>query len=362
MPISDTSSTDTGATINDTAEIFKGLLDREAAPASEPKKRQAAPEAEAEEAEADEVETEATTQAEDEGDEGQSDDDTEADEDAADDADAEEETDADAEEEGDDDADLDRLVTVKIDGKTQKVKLSEAIAGYQRQADYTRKATEVAESRKAIEAEVQAVKQERQQYSQLLTGLAKQLQAAEPQVDWEWLKSNNPSQYAVLKLEQAERREKQQAIRAEQARLSHVAQTEHVETIKRQVAEERDLMKKAIPAWTDDKVWQRDRAAIKEYGRSIGFTDEQLSETYDHRAVLALYKAMQFDKLSKAKATAKPVVKKIDTNAAAPSPKKLKPGSSNTVPRRQTEFHKAQKRQAATGSIRDTAALFEKLI
>jgi len=52
--------------------------------------------------------------------------------------------------------------TVKVDGEEFEVTLDELRNGYQRQADYTRKAQSLAEQRKAYEANLEAVNQERQ--------------------------------------------------------------------------------------------------------------------------------------------------------------------------------------------------------
>ena len=45
----------------------------------------------------------------------------------------------------------DRLVTVRVDGQEVVVPLSEALAGYQRQADYTRKTQEISEQKRSIQ-------------------------------------------------------------------------------------------------------------------------------------------------------------------------------------------------------------------
>lgn len=60
-------------------------------------------------------------------------------------------------EESEDDADtedLDKTYTVKIDGEEVQVSLKEALAGYQRQADYTRKLQSLKEDQKQFEANV----------------------------------------------------------------------------------------------------------------------------------------------------------------------------------------------------------------
>jgi hypothetical protein len=98
---------------------------------------------------------------------------------AADDADAAPEGEATAEDEdtGEDSPEV-QLVTVKIDGKTEQIPLEEAIKGYQRQADYSRKTAALAEERRSFDQDRQAVIQERTQYAHLLTALQQQLQEA----------------------------------------------------------------------------------------------------------------------------------------------------------------------------------------
>ena len=77
--------------------------------------------------------------------------------------------------------------TVKIDGEEVEVNLDELRNGYQQQADYTRKSQSLAEQRKAYEANLQAVQQEREQYAHLLGNMV-QNQNAElyryANIDW----------------------------------------------------------------------------------------------------------------------------------------------------------------------------------
>lgn len=88
-------------------------------------------------------------------DEDESDEDEEVDEEGDDESDNDEE---------ESDPDLDKTYSVKVDGETVEVSLKEALAGYQRQADYTRKAQAVADAREALEKEIE-------QYSQSLEQL-----------------------------------------------------------------------------------------------------------------------------------------------------------------------------------------------
>lgn len=69
----------------------------------------------------------------------------------AEDDDEDAEDDADSDDEGDEDPRLDETFQVKVDGEVVEVTLKEALAGYQRQADYTRKAQALAAEREELE-------------------------------------------------------------------------------------------------------------------------------------------------------------------------------------------------------------------
>lgn len=384
MPVdaSDTSpNRDTGS-IEAATEAFARMLDPEGATGADadqqPKrttqaKTEAKAKAKAPKTEAEgETSRDDGTDADDDGDlEGDADtaDDT-ADDDsggADDDADDDAETDDDGDPEGEDDADdegaeeakidPDTLVTVKIDGKESKVRLSEAIAGYQRQADYSQKTAELAEARKVLATEFEAVRAERAQYAQLLTALDQQLKSStEP--DWAKLKADDPVEFAIKRLEWQELQERRAAVQAEQERLAAVSTQEQQAAFQRMVQEERKKLLDAVPAWRDEKVWERDREALRAYGRKIGFSDDELSQATDSRAIVILQKAMKYDRLMAKKANGKQVPPK----ASAPAPAPLKAGSSNKPPAKVTARNEAMKRLAKTGSVQDAAKVFEHLI
>jgi hypothetical protein len=139
-------------------------------------------------------------------------------EDAPDEETAEEQSEEDEESE---EQEQPQTFTVKLDGKEVSVTLDELQKGYSRTQDYTRKTQQIAEVRKQVEQETQAVRAERQQYAQLLGALQAQLQATEPQVDLDRLYHEDPIEWVRQKEVMRERQEKAYAIQAEQQRLSH---------------------------------------------------------------------------------------------------------------------------------------------
>ena len=121
------------------------------------------------------------------------------DEELLDDADAaSEETDSEqSEEDGDSEEEQQpQVFTVKVDGKEVEVTLDELQKGYSRTQDYTRKTQQIAEVRKQTEAELQAVRAEREQYAQLLSALEAQVQqATQPNIDWDRLYQEDPIEW-----------------------------------------------------------------------------------------------------------------------------------------------------------------------
>lgn len=276
----------------------------------------------------------------------------EADEDGAED----EEAAADVEDDNEDNSEEIQLVTVKIDGKEEQIPLDEALRGYQRHADYSRKMNEVSQEYKTLEAELNEIKTERAQYAELLGALQQQLQTAgQQEPDWEALYAENPLEYVRQKDLWRDRQDRMQAIASEQQRLAQIQMQEQKQNISRVIQESQQRLFEAIPEWKDQKRWEQDRAAIRQYGNKLGFSDEELSQAYDHRAVLALYKAMKYDNL---------IAKRPQPQQKAGSPRVAGGGTPTSAPQTKSKsvVSNAKKRLAQTGRLGDAAALFEKLL
>lgn len=249
-----------------------------------------------------------------------------------------------------------QLVTVKIDGKEEQIPLEEAIKGYQRHADYSRKMAEVKQGRESLQAELAEVKQERAQYAELLNALSSQLaQQTEQEPNWEELYQSNPLEYVRQKDLWRDRQERLAAASQEQQRLAALQAQEQQAMIASTIQESQQKLVEAVPEWKDQKRWEQDRRAIREFGNKLGFSDEELSQAYDHRAVLALYKAMKYDALM----ANKPLPNKKGT-----APKVASAGSQANLPpaKPKKEIFSAKQRLAKSGRLGDAAALFEKLI
>ena len=242
------------------------------------------------------------------------------------------------------------LVTVKINGKEQQIPLKEAIAGYQRNADYSQKTQALAQERKAFEAERNNVVAERAQYSQLLTALSSQLEQLMPQEpNWEELHRNDPINYPLIRDQWRDYRERLVATQAEQARLQQIEAIERQERLREVVSQGQKYLQEKVPEWKDEAKWEQAKKSLRDYGLKVGYSEEELRQAYDPRALIVLDKARKYDELMANKP--KPV-------KAANAPKPMKSGGTSSVPARSTDFARASQRLKSSGHVSDAAALF----
>ena len=247
--------------------------------------------------------------------------------------------------------------TVKAAGEEKEVTLEELMQGYQLGADYTKKTQEVAEQRKAVEAERNAIleaKQVRDAYAQRLNAMEQFLISTQDRPEnLAAMKENDPIGYAVKVAELTEKKEQLQKVRVEQQRIAQQQQAEYQHQLQQRTQEEAQKLSQVLPEFSDPTKGEQLRSEIRNYGKSVGFSDEELSSVYDSRHVLMLHKAMQYDKLQKSK----PAVNK----KVAQAPKMVKSGTKVTESNRDNR-KKQMNKLKQTGKVRDAAALFENFI
>ena len=244
--------------------------------------------------------------------------------------------------------------TVKVDGQDIEVTQEELINGYSRQQDYTRKTQELSQQRKTIEQQQAELAQRDAIYSQLLPKMEAQLKgelANEP--DWSKLYEDDPVGYVREKQLWDEKKEKAQAIQAEQQRLQEEAFAEQQKQIQQQVEFGQQRLLELIPEWQNPEVAAKEKAAIRDYAiNTLEYTQQEVDSVYDYRALLGLRKAWLNDKIAE-------TVKKKPTQKAPA--RVARPGTVNKK-KSITPVRKAKQRLAKTGKTSDAAKVFEQLI
>jgi hypothetical protein len=252
-------------------------------------------------------------------------------------------------------AEEDLKYTIKVGGEEMEVDIDELKSGYQRQADYTRKSQALAEQRKGtekIQAERLQLEQERQMYANGLQMLQEQQEAKLKDFDsvnWETLKEEDPYAYMLKKDEYRDAQERVSNAAQQQALIQQEQHTAAQKVRGEFVQQEYARLVAALPEWNDkDSTIKKD---IQEYATSVGFRPEEINQLADHRSVLVIKKAMEFDKLTKKVAPKKKAVKKV--------PKVQKAGRGKSKEDTATEeLKKKRTRLRKSGKQKDAASLF----
>ena len=242
---------------------------------------------------------------------------------------------------------------VKAAGEEVEVELDELIKGYQQGTDYTKKSQALAEQRKAIEAErnhLEYVKQERQAYAQKLQALDSFLTQQNQGVDLDVLKETDPIGYAVAVAEQSQREKQLAVVRNEQQRIAQQQQSEQQASLQNHLRQESEKLVSLIPELATPQ-GDAVRKQIRDYAKSVGWSDQELSSVYDSRAVVSLYKAMKYEQLQKSKPE---LTKKLQA-----APKMMRSGTS-APPTRSSQDKQVMQRLRETGKVSDAAKAFER--
>jgi len=214
--------------------------------------------------------------------------------------------------------------TVKVDGKEVAVTRDELLNGYQRQADYSRKTAELAEQRRAAEAEFQRVTTERQHYATQLDQVAAVLQASLPPRPPLEMRDADPIGYQNAKEDWEIRVGQLQAVITERDRAQQLQQQHAQQQQQQSLQAARAQLVEMLPEWKKPETAKAEQPKIAEHLRAIGYADHEISAAADPRAIVMARESMLYRQLM----ASKPSVQ----NKLATAPKMVRPGAAGPAP------------------------------
>lgn len=173
--------------------------------------------------------------------------------------------------------------------------------GFLRQSDYTKKTQEVAETRKALEAQAQAVAQQAEFIESNRVEIAKLGKIDHDYAEWKsWIDANPdqalPADYHKLTTLKEERDQLAASLRQK----AHTASVEAQRADAKALEDMRAELPKAIPGYGPEK----EREIFTFATTDLGFAPEEIAGVRSPKIVKALHLAMLGAKASKAQATA----------------------------------------------------------
>lgn len=262
---------------------------------------------ETDEPETEEEEADPTDEAPEEADADADEDEAEGEDDVEGDADEDSDTDdeEDAEGAGPEELTDDTPVTVPVAGKDVATTLGDLKRSFSGQAYIQQKMQENAEAKKQIEGVYQQLQEERAKLSDFFEQVQTGNLTQEPTPPDRAMLDKDPIGYMQ---KWGEYQEAKQAYDQQQAQFREVAeqQEQAQQAIQRQqLAQEAERLKAAIPEIADPEKGTRLKQAMAETARKAGYSDEEVAQVFDHRAILILDKARRWDELQASKGKAK---------------------------------------------------------
>jgi len=227
-----------------------------------------------------------------------------------------------------------------------------------RQQDYTKKTQEVAAERKQLNEErnsLRAIQSLANQLQDEYDSLKKVEEVENSDEYWNQLKAENPMQFLVERQEMqektSEREVAQQKVFAMQQQLAEQSKLEQ----QRNLYSEAQKLEEMIPEWKDQATAEKEKAELMQYGRANAYSDEELNNVSDSRAINMLRKAYLWDELQSKKGNLKQ--KALATPASSTAVR-----NANAPRKKMTEFKKAELKLRKTGKLKDAASAFEILL
>ena len=240
------------------------------------------------------------------------------------------------------------LYKVRADGEELDVPLDELISGYSRQASFTKKSQALAEERRGFEDEIAEARQVRSQAIEILEA-ARNAQSQQPERDaeyWRNLKDEDPMEFMLQRDNLREEQMQNQMREKQRQQLKAQEEADNQANLSKYVDSQREALMELVPEWKDTEVADHEKKLIMDYGRRVGFSDEELANSYDSRAVATMRKAALFDPLQEKRKGLRPVSKGS-----------MKGGSASVNPSSSRQA-KASARLKKTGSVDDAARVF----
>jgi len=246
---------------------------------------------------------------------------------------------------------------VEVDG--EEITVEELKAANLRQRDYTRKTQELAEQRKALEAQYSEIERERAQYAQMLPALQQRLEQKEQEPDWDTLYDTDPTMAAKAERQWRKQQEERQAqiaaVQAEQQRVQALQQEKMQQMQEQYVTQQREMLPEVIPEWRDSKVAAQEATQIRDFLLGEGFTEQDIGGLTNATLVKLARKAMLYDRGETRVTAAKAKPKKARA-------KTLRSGTKASQPRPKSDAQKAIQNAKQSGRVQDAASAIKALL
>jgi hypothetical protein len=280
-----------------------------------------------------------------------------SDEDEGEDANGEDDPDSQADEDEDAEPETERGRYVAHNGRVKlpdgsESTVSDLIAGNMKDGDYRQKTTEAANLKREAAAEKEALSAQKQQLEQYSTYLSELARSIVPEMPGPEMLQTDPQGYLQQRA-LAEQWQQHLAYLDSQRQMTAQERQAEAEQERGKVAErEWNALVERVPAFKDKAKWTAFANDVNKFGAEYGFKPEELRGlAFDHRQMIVIRKAIQWDKLQASKPK---VQQKVEGRPAVQKGgKRLNPAEH-----RARNGNEALARLKQSGSVEDATAAY----
>lgn len=257
------------------------------------------------------------------------------------------------------------IVPTKVNGEERSATIKDLIATYQKSESADLKLMNLAEQRKAFDAETakanEALQQEWSRVQAMNTELQNML-SGDDEAQLSELRHTDPAEYAARMADRQQRLQKAQKVQTEMAKM----QQEKVLTeYQHRVNSERQRLLQALPDWADEKTAERENVELRSYLKSSGLEDWEIDGKFengmlvhpgiiDHRAIVLARKAMLYDR---SRQGTEPKKTKLKTLPKVGSGKRKSKGDVQVE-----QIQEVRGRLRKTGTLQDAALAIKQMM
>lgn len=247
---------------------------------------------------------------------------------------------------------------VKIDGKSSEVPLKDLIDGYQMREAAQNRLDEAKARAKAltqgVTAQAEALQAQFAVAAELIQEAEREIQRDASSPDLAQLRRDDPGEYGARLDELNARRESLEALKRgageKYAKTLADLKAKSAEATRARAQAEHTALLDKVPEWRDEKIARAEWTEMVEYAISQGFERQDVVDINDHRLVVALRKAMLFDRGR--------AVRDVNKKKFFRIPKTLRPGSPRPPEAAEQErLGKVKAEHKRTGTVDSAVAL-----
>jgi len=172
-------------------------------------------------------------------------------------------------------------------------------------------------------------------------------------IDWNTLKEDDPYQYMLKKDEYNDVKASMENAKQQQTIIQQQQQQQAMKARADFVQDQYSKLIEQLPEWADKNSTVKDD--IRKFAIDSGYAPEEVDQLADHRSVLILKKAMEFDKLTSKVAPKKKAVKKVPKVQKSGRGKSKSDDANEAMKKKRTQLRKS-------GHVRDAASVFYDMI